>query len=162
VAHGRALCVCVACSLLFDRAEAGGGRYHLVPERRFPVDGADPSLLGVPVGLAFFVQSEGGQVYAHYPSPAGATRWEVSPGDWEAAARRCPALSGLAREVEALLVDTTRDRSEAWVVPISDCYRLVATVRQQWEGMYGGDRVRESVAGFFDNLRRSDGTVARR
>src|SRR5690606_25278344 len=29
----RILCVCRACTILFDRSEAGGGHYRLIPER---------------------------------------------------------------------------------------------------------------------------------
>lgn len=155
---GLPLCACRACSLLFDRAAASDGRYRLIPTRRVPLMGITPARLRVPVGLAFFVTSDDGDVQAHYPSPAGATRWLVDTSDWEAALADCPNLSGLVPEVEALLVNTVGGRSEAWIVPVTDCYRLVAVVVQTWQGLSGGSRVWEAIEGFFDELRSNDGT----
>ncbi|WP_329244873.1 DUF5947 family protein [Actinoallomurus sp. NBC_01490] len=154
----RPLCACYACSVLFQREEAGEGHYRLVPDRRVPVSGLPPACLGVPVGLAFFVRHADGQVVAHYPSPAGATRWTIEPRAWESAVRLCPALADLRTEVEALLVNTARGRSEAWLVPIEDCYRVIAVVRRHWTGMFGGDRVWPEIERFFDDLRRCHGT----
>lgn len=156
-AAARPLCVCRACSVLFDRPAASQGRYRLIPHRVAPLPGVNPAHLGAPVGLAFFVLSDDGAVTAHYPSPAGATRWEVDNSRWETALATCPALKDLQPEVEALLVNTAGNRSEAWAVPISDCYRLVALVRQNWEGLSGGDKVWPAVAEFFDELRSSYG-----
>ncbi len=152
------LCVCRACAVLFDRDGAGDRHYRLIPEQRRRVSGVAPAQLGVPVGLAYFVRAEDGEVRAHYPSPAGATRWEVDGGAWREAVRRCPELDGIAAEVEALLVNTSKGRSEAWVVPLDDCYRLVAVVRQHWRGLYGGERVWAEINSFFEALRRHDGS----
>jgi hypothetical protein len=152
------LCVCYACSVLFQREEAGEGHYRLVPDRRVRLTGLSPARLGVPVGLCFFVRRADGQVVAHYPGPMGATQWDVEPEVWEAAVRDCPGLSDLTAEVEALLLNTARGRADAWSVPIDDCYRLVAVVRRHWTGMYGGDRVWPEIEVFFDELRRGDGT----
>jgi hypothetical protein len=151
------LCACRACSILFSRPAAGDGRYRLVPDRRVPLPGVDAARLGVPVGLAFFVPQQDGAVLAHYPSPAGATRWQVEPGTWQGVVSGTPALAGLEPQVEALLIDTTGDRREAWIVPLDDCYRLVAIVRREWQGLTGGDRVRPAIEGFFDELRRQHG-----
>lgn len=158
----RPLCVCQACSVLFHRPAASEGRYRLVPDRRVRLAGVAPAHLGVPVGLAFFVLSDGGEVTAHYPSPAGATRWEVDGDDWQAVTAACPPLGALAAEVEALLVNTAGGRSEAWIVPISDCYRLVGVVRQEWQGLSGGERVWKAIEEFFSQLRRTDGADTRR
>jgi hypothetical protein len=156
------LCVCTSCSILFNRAAASEGHYRLVPDRRLPLTGVEPAMLRVPVGLAFFVVGEDGRTRAHYPSPAGATRWEVDEGDWRAVVDCCPDLGSLAYEVEALLVNTARGHQHAWIVPVSDCYRLVALVRTHWEGLSGGDRVWQAIDEFFDQLRRSDGSYSRR
>lgn len=156
-AAGEPLCVCRACALLFDRPAASHGRYRRIPERRLAVEGIDPGRLGVPVGLAFFVVADDGSLRAHYPSPAGATRWDVDPEDWSSVAAECPALATLAPEVEALLVNTTQNRSEAWLVPVADCYRLVGLVRQHWHGMSGGSEVWPAVEEFFEQIRRSHG-----
>lgn len=154
----RPMCACYACSVLFQRDEAGSGHYRLVPDRRIRLTGVRPAELGVPVGLAFFVRRADGSVAAHYPSPAGATRWEIEPDAWERAVRGCAALAGLAAGVEALLVNTARGRSEAWLVPLDDCYRLVAVVRRHWAGLSGGDTVWTEIERFFDELRRCHGT----
>lgn len=156
--HDELLCVCYACSVLFHRGEASEGHYRLVPDRRFRLTGVSPAVLGVPVGLAFFIRQADGSVVAHYPSPAGATRWEVDPAAWEGAVRDCPALSDLAVGVEALLANTARGRRETWLVPVDDCHRLVAIVRQHWKGLSGGDQVWPAIEEFFDELRRRDGS----
>jgi hypothetical protein len=155
--RGELQCTCRACSLLFTREAAGQsssrrGHYRLVPEERVRLSEFSPAELGVPVGLAFFVKQEDGAVLAHYPSPAGATRWEVDADAWAQAARRIPALARLAVQVQALLVDTTRGSAERWIVPIDDCYRLVALVRREWTGLSGGVRVWPEVRRFFDDL----------
>lgn len=159
---GHPLCVCRACSLLFDRQVAGGGRFRVIPERRLPLSGVTPAGLGAPVGLAFFVVSDAGEVTAHYPSPAGATRWEVDAGRWSQALCACPALAGLEPEVEALLVNTVGDRSEAWIVPVSDCFRLTGIVRLHWRGLSGGEAVWPRIEEFFDQLRSSHGQDSHR
>lgn len=165
VAASRPVCVCRPCSILFEQPAAAGGRYRAIPQRRRPVEGLPPGSLHVPVGLAFFVLADDGTVIAHYPSPGGPTRWEVDGADWQEAVAACGDLAGMTPEVEGLLLNRGGgraghlgvSRAEAWVVPVTDCYRLVAVVREHWEGLSGGDRVWQAVAQFFDELRRSDG-----
>jgi hypothetical protein len=147
------LCTCRACTLLFDREAAGGRHFRLVPETRRRLSAVSPRELGVPVGLAYFVRDGDGGVEAHYPSPAGATRWEVDPATWQEAERRCPDLAGMAPRTQALLVNTARNRSEHWLVPIEDCYRLVALIRREWRGLSGGSTVWPEVDRFFAELR---------
>lgn len=154
-AAGVPCCVCRACALLFDRPEAAGGRYRRIPDRRHRLAGVDVAVLGVPVGLAFFVVAGDGEVTAHYPSPAGATRWTVEATDWRRAVGACPQLEDLAPGVEALLVDTERGRREAWIVPVADCWRLAGAVRQAWEGLSGGTEVPRMVERFFAQLTES-------
>ena len=149
------LCVCYACSVLFNRDAASEGHYRLVPERRVRLTGVEPAILGVPVGLAFFVKQDDGTVVAHYPSPAGATRWEVDIDAWTTVAQRCAELDAMAADVEALLVNSRQGDGVAWLVPIDDCYRLVAIVRTHWRGMYGGDAVWPAIGSFFAELRPS-------
>jgi hypothetical protein len=149
------LCACTACSLLFDQDGAGRGRYRLVPDRRVRLDAEElPGRLEVPVGLAYFVNSTAeGRVVAHYPSPMGATRWELDVATWAALEACLPQLRRLRPDVEALLVNTARGASECWIVPIDDCYRLVALLRREWRGLSGGSRVWEEVRAFFAELR---------
>ncbi|MEV5826565.1 DUF5947 family protein [Spirillospora sp. NPDC052242] len=185
------LCACRACALLFERDAAGRdaegrGHFRLVPGRRIRLPGVPVDGLGVPVGLAFFVRHDdagdegrdGWRVTAHYPSPAGATRCDVDPAAWAAAAERCEPLRSMVPEVEALLVHTglvhtglvhtgTAGRhglaEERWLVPIDDCYRLVAAVRQSWKGLSGGRDVWPEIGRFFADLavRAGEGTGAR-
>jgi hypothetical protein len=108
--------------------------------------------LGVPVGLAFLVIGADGRVLARYPSPAGVTQWEVPPQAWRQARKACSDLDRLAPEVEALLACTARGRSDAWLVPVDDCYRLTAVIRRHWRGLSGGDRVWPEIERFFDEL----------
>lgn len=149
------MCVCRPCALLFDRDAASLGRYRLIPTRRLRLEGLSAAGLGVPVGLAYFVRRDDGTVGAHYPSPAGATRWDIDPAAWSEATRASPALETLAPHVEALLVNTVNGQRSAWLVPVDDCYRLVATVMREWRGLSGGDQVWPAVTTFFAELRES-------
>jgi hypothetical protein len=47
---------------------------------------------------------------------------------------------------------------EAFVVPITTCYELVARVRMSWQGFDGGEAVHAHVAAFFAALRERTGT----
>ncbi|GLY70064.1 DUF5947 family protein [Amycolatopsis taiwanensis] len=152
VRHGEPRCVCQACALLFERDAAAEGRYRLIPGRRLRVPEFVAADLGVPVGLAFFVRQPGGGVVAHYPSPAGATRWEVEAAAWEAVEGTCPPVREMLPGVQALLVNTARGRREHWLVPIDDCYRLVALIRREWRGLSGGSEVWPAIDGFFADL----------
>ena len=149
---GELMCTCQACTLLFQRDAAGRGHYQLVPETRLRLADLSPEELGVPVGLAFFVVQRDGSVVANYPSPMGPTRWEVEPDRWAALQRRCPALADMAPGVQALLLDTARGADEHWLVPIDDCYRLVAVIKQEWKGLSGGSTVWPAIRVFFDGL----------
>ncbi|WP_034263164.1 DUF5947 family protein [Actinospica robiniae] len=159
---GELQCACPACTVLFQRdasAAAGPpgtvGRFRLVPTRReqlpeLPVD--ELAELGLPVGLAFIVAHPDGTALAHYPSPAGATRWDLDAADWRRVTERCPPLAALEPEVQALLLNTARGRHDHWIVPIDDCYRLVALIRREWRGLSGGTAVWPAIAGFFADL----------
>ncbi len=151
-ASGELICACQACCILFDRDQASDGHYRLIPPQRRPLPALAPASLGVPVGLAFFVRHTDGSVAAHYPSPAGATQWQVDEDRWREAVRASPEISDLAPDVQAVLVNTAGGRAQAWLVPIDDCYRLVAVVRKGWEGLTGGDRVWPEIERFFADL----------
>jgi hypothetical protein len=151
--HETLQCACRACALLFVDAPAGGERFRLVPQRRLRLETqASPQSLGAPVGLAFFVRRRDGSVVAHYPSPMGATRWEVDAGMWAGLQEAMPALRDMEPETEALLLNTARGANERWLVPIDDCYRLVAVVRRHWRGLSGGSEVWGEIDRFFDAL----------
>lgn len=153
---GALRCACTACSLLFEREAAGGGHYRLIPTRRKRLAGLDADGLNVPVGLAFFVVQEDGSVLAHYPSPLGITESEVAADAWRQVVAQSAELAGMRPRVEALLVRTNvnPERDEYWIVPLDDCYRLVAAIRRSWTGMSGGSAVWREIAAFFDELNR--------
>ena len=65
----------------------------------------------------------------------------------------CPPLASLAPEVEALLVNTVRDAQERWIVPVEDCFRLIALVGREWTGLSGGSRVWPQIEAFFAGLK---------
>lgn len=148
----QVLCACRPCSLLFVGDGASEGRYRLVPRRRVRLPPVSTRALGVPVGLAFFVRHTDDTVTAHYPSPAGATRWEAEPTAWHGVVADCPTLATLEPEVEALLVNTAFSAQHHWITPIDDCFRMVALVRREWRGLSGGSRVWPAVEAFFAEL----------
>jgi len=154
------LCACRACSLLFDRRAAGGGHYRLVPDRRvrlddFALDAVAWEQLRIPVDMAFFFYSSAaGRVMAFYPSPMGATESRLELAAWEDIARANPLLETMEPDVEALLVNRDGGERGHWVVPIDDCYRLVAVIRTNWRGFSGGKEVWLEIARFFAELDR--------
>jgi hypothetical protein len=156
---GEPQCACRACAVLFDRDSAGGGHYRLIPERRLPLDDfrlADRLFpaLGIPVDLAFVqLESRNDRVLARYPGAAGLIAALPAPDAWDELARANPELRSLEPDVEAFLANHARGASEHWIVPIDDCYRLAARVRETWSGFNGGERVWQEIAGFFEELR---------
>jgi hypothetical protein len=146
---GEVLCTCRACSLLFNREAAGGDHFRLVPDRRIRLVDASVTGLGVPVGMAFFVPQTDGRVEAFYPSPAGATHWDVDDEAWRQTVEGCPQLATMQPMVEAFLVKTARGADERWLVPIDECFRLVAVVRTHWKGLSGGSTVWPAIREFF-------------
>lgn len=161
-------CACQACGLLFDREAAGGGHYALVPDDRrlldgFRLDGPGWDRLGVPVGLAYFVaRSRDDAVVVAYPSPGGLVEAEVDDVAWSAVVDANPVLATLRPDVEGLLVHRIADADEQWLVPVEDCYRLIARFRTHWRGMHGGDEVWVEIGRFFDDLRATAVPVAAR
>jgi hypothetical protein len=149
---GNLLCVCYACSILFNRPAASNGHFRLLPDRRVQLPHVSASELGVPVGLAFCVPQPDGEVLAHFPSPLGVTTGTVEPQRWATAVAACPILDSMSVSVEALLTNYARDHSEAWLAPLDDCYRLVALIRETWSGMSGGDAVWAAIDEFFSQL----------
>jgi Family of unknown function (DUF5947) len=158
LASRHLLCACRACSLLFDRRAAGGGHYRLVPDRRvrlddFALDEVTWEQLRIPVDMAFFFYSSAAErVMAFYPSPMGATESRLELTAWLDIARANPVLETMERDVEALLVNRAGERRGHWLVPIDDCYRLVAVIRTGWRGFSGGKEVWLEIGRFFEDL----------
>ncbi|APR80684.1 Hypothetical protein A7982_06031 [Minicystis rosea] len=153
-------CACRACALLFAGAGAGGGRRRTVPTRvlvdpMLSLTEAQWAALGVPVRLAFFLQSSAlGRWLAIYPSPAGATEAELDTAAWTNLAAASRLIACVEPDVEALLLRAERGRRfEAMLAPIDVCYEIVGIVRRQWKGFDGGDAVRAALDACFDDLR---------
>lgn len=155
------MCACRACTILFDTRGAGGGHFRLLPERRlrltaFDMDDARWASLQIPVEMAFFFRNSHARpprVMAFYPSPAGPTESLLELGAWDELERANPVLGSIEPDVEALLVNRARGAREQYVVPIDDCYRLVALIRTHWRGFTGGSEVWGEIDGFFADLR---------
>lgn len=154
----RLLCVCRPCSLLFDRAAAADGRLRLIPDRprrlaRLVIDEALWARLDIPVQMAFFIRSSlSGHVEAFCPSPLGPTESALELAAYSELEAANPALAQMATDVEALLVNRTERRPGQWIVPVDECYRLVALIRSGWRGFSGGGEVWEALDAFFDRL----------
>jgi hypothetical protein len=154
------LCACRACALLFDKRGAAAGRRRLVPDRRLRLDGLRLpdelwDALRIPVDVAFFFENTSvGRVCAYYPSPMGPTESALELDAWATVEARNPILSTLEPDVEALLVNRTPGGRRAWLVPIEECYALVAVVRTHWRGFSGGREVWDELDGFFTELDR--------
>ncbi|MFL5904386.1 MAG: DUF5947 family protein [Solirubrobacteraceae bacterium] len=160
-------CACRACSILFDHRAAGGGHYKLIPDRRLNLDGfALDDLtweeLRIPVDMAFFFRSSlDDRVRAFYPSPLGPTESLLGLEAWDALEQANPVLGEMQADVEALLVNRARGARRHLIVPIDDCYRLVAVIRTTWKGLSGGREVWEEIARFFDRLDEQAKTIER-
>lgn len=163
----RLLCACRACAVLFDRREAGGRHYRLVPDQcRFVDDFALPdelwARLAIPVELAFmFHDSRAKRMVAFYPSPAGATESLLELGTWDDIASANPVLATLEPDVEALLVNHAHNAREHWLVPVDECYRLVGLIRTHWRGLGGGEEVWTEIRTFFQALHERSTVVHR-
>ena len=111
----------------------------------------------IPIGLAFFMRSSiadpSHPVVAFYPSPAGATESELSLEAWGALVTRNPVLD-LEPDAEALVVNRLTDPHQHLIAPIDDCYALVGLIKSRWEGISGGDALKEAVPSFFESMRR--------
>ena len=154
----RLLCACYPCAILFDGL--GTTRYRRVPRdvRRlegFQVDDLCWKGLAIPIGLAFlFRSSASGRVIAIFPSPAGPTEMTIEEDVWQEFAALHPLVAKMAADAEALLVNRTKGAGEYFIAPIDECYRLVANVRQYWQGFGGGEKVWQRIGLFFDDLKR--------
>jgi len=152
------LCACDACAILFSGpAET---RYRRVPRRiralvDFRLTDAQWDSLMIPIGMAFFCEvSSLGRVVALYPSPAGATESLLDMSAWADLVRDNPVLAELEPDVEALLVNRSRGARQYFLVPIEDCFRLVALMRGSWRGLTGGQEVWAALEGFYAELER--------
>ena len=168
VGSAELLCVCMPCSILFDRQgamrpAASLGQYRLVPDRRiflqdFRLADHQWAALRIPVDLAYFVRSSPRQkVIAYYPSPLGPMESSLNLDAWQQIVDDNPLLQEMSSDVEALLVNRavygSRAAREHYLTPIADCYRLAGLLRRNWRGINGGDQVWDEIETFFRELR---------
>ena len=106
--------------------------------------------LGIPVSLAFFFfQSSLDRWVAFYPSPAGAVESELPPDKFLDAFAECALVAHAEPDVEAILVR----KNDCLLVPIDECYRLIAAIRSAWSGIGGGREVEHRIDEEIDRLR---------
>jgi hypothetical protein len=154
VGERRILCACEPCIAM----RSGEGDLRPTGTRALRLDGFELSdelwaQFQIPIGLAFFFVSEViGGVVALYPSPAGATESELSLEAWNELVAANPVLGDLEPEVEALVVNRLAEPHLHAIAPIDRCYELVGMIKATWEGISGGDAVRNAVEAFFARL----------
>ena len=159
VSKREVMCVCQACSILFDREAASLGKFRLIPDRRiyfsdFRMDDIQWESLRIPVGLAFFFyDTPAEKVLAYYPGPMGATESLLSLDTWDALVASNPILKEMEPDVEALLINRARGARDHFLVPVDECFRLVGVLRMNWRGFTGGKQVWEEIDRFFQGLR---------
>ncbi len=151
----RILCVCHSCLAL----HSGDATYRPTGTRTlwledFDLDDETWSAFGIPIGLAFFLNSgSAGGIAALYPSPAGATESELPLDAWERLAATNPVLDDLEPDAEALIVNRMADPPQHAIVPIDECYRLIGLIKSRWSGISGGAAIESAVPEFFAELR---------
>jgi hypothetical protein len=156
----QAICVCRACSILFDRDAASNGHYRLLPDRRlalldFDLDDALWDGLHIPVGLAYLLWSTAeDRPVAYYPSPMGQTESLLSRDAWSALLRVNPILGSLQPDVEAVLVNRARGARQYFLVPLDECFSLTGLTRLAWRGLSGGPEFWKQIDRFFAALAR--------
>lgn len=149
------VCACDACAFLFSfRDDQSHSRVPRAGARldEFQVTDQQWASLGIPVNLAFIVRRSAPERHVgYYPSPGGAVEFEVDREAWH----DIFANAGLqiACDVEAILVDRLVARPVFYRLPIDQCFKLVALVRANWQGLTGGPGVPSAIADF---LRRFD------
>ena len=164
LASRRIICVCDPCALRFQ--DAVGGRFKLIPRDPralpdFQITDAEWESLALPINLAFFFHhSPGAKTVALYPSPAGAMESLLPLTSWAALAEKKPALTALAADTEALLVNRVAGARDYFVTPIDACFELVGLIRAHWRGLSGGEAVWEEIGKFFKRIREAAGLPA--
>jgi len=150
------VCTCEACwALRSGDPEFRPTGMRTVWLAQFACDQETWGAFQIPIGLAFFMRSTvSGGVVAFYPSPAGATESELTLEAWQPLVDRNPILADLEPDAEALVVNRLTDPHQHVIAPIDDCYALVGLIKSRWEGISGGDALREAVPAFFESMRR--------
>jgi hypothetical protein len=152
----RILCACEPCVAM----RSGDGPYRPTGVRLLWLEDFDLpeelwASLRIPIGLAFFMRSSSAErVVGMYPSPAGATECELELSAWEDLCAANPVLETLDEDVEGLIVNRMGEPHQFAIAPIDECYRLVGTIKANWEGISGGGAVERVVPAFLEEIRR--------
>jgi hypothetical protein len=163
----KLLCVCDACSILFDHGEATAYRRVPCDIRELPDVNLSDSFwngLGMPAGIAFILRSSAaGRAQAFYPSPAGPAEAAVDADFWDEISGVHPSIKTMKPDVEALLVNRANGARQYFIVPIDECYKLTALIRKHWQGFSGGREAWDRIDSFFEYLRgaRLEGVAVR-
>jgi Family of unknown function (DUF5947) len=57
-------------------------------------------------------------------------------------------------DVEGLLVYRVGNSREHFIIPIDECFKLIAIIRLKWRGLSGGTEVWAEIGRFLDELKR--------
>jgi uncharacterized protein DUF5947 len=150
-------CACDACALLLDGQQQ---KYRRVPRRvrflsDFNMTDAQWNAFNVPIGLAFFCyDSVGNRVTAIYPSPAGPVESQLTFELWDELAAINSPLRTIEADAEGLLVYRVGNAREHFIIPIDECFKIVAIIRMKWRGLSGGAEVWAEIAKCLDELKR--------
>jgi hypothetical protein len=164
------VCACEACATLFD--SMAGGRYRRVARQAyqltdFEITDAQWDSLLIPINMAFFFYSSVEErIIALYPSPAGAVESLLEFDTWNEIIDQNVILDHLRPDIEALLVNRVGhapelSRTEYYIAPIDECYRLVGLIRMHWKGLSGGAEVWMEISHFFADLKSRAEVVSR-
>lgn len=149
----RLLCLCNLCAILTSGNSEG--IYRRIPRRvqflqDFRMTEWQWDRLQIPVNLAFFYcNSAMGKIAVGYPSPAGLIEALVGQEVWDALVVDNPVLQKMSPDVEALLANRMGNRSEYFLVPMDDCFRLIGLMRTSWHGLSGGPEAQKGIDAFF-------------
>lgn len=111
----KIVCTCNACAMRFEGVL--DGRFKIIPRDAralpdFKINDAEWERLSLPINLAFFFYNTPNEkMVAMYPSPAGATESLLPLTAWDSLVRQNPALNEMQPDVEALLVNRTKNSS---------------------------------------------------
>ena len=132
----RILCTCESCW----RCAAGDPELRPTGTRTVWLDDFDLpdeiwASFGIPIGLAFFIDSSGHRRRGRALSePRGGDRVGDRAETWNRLRTLNPVLMGLEPDAEALIVNRMVDPPQHAIAPIDECYRLVGLVKVTGRG----------------------------
>lgn len=157
VSNRGVVCACSACAVA--ETARPGSPYRLIPQktellRDFAISDAQWGAFQIPIDLVFvFLDSAAGRPVALYPGAAGAIQSSLGLEAWSELAASNRVLNDLQPDVEALLVNRTKDAREYYRAPIDRCYALAGLIRTHWRGLSGGAAVWDRIDAYFAGLR---------